>query len=258
MPRTRFLTSAKQVVPAELRRSPPRLVSLTASGWAAIAAAVVLTVGSVALAAFLYFRLAGEQEAAARLIRDGRDTVAAVTSVRRASGEDAQANLTYRYVVDGQEYTGRARLRKRDPRRNTVREGSRVDVRYLPARPSRSWIAGDQPRGAQPLIALALPAIAFPAAGFVIWWVRRQHRLLADGRVAMARVTQVVKRSGGSEAGWRVHYEWTLLSGVRRTGYKDRSRQVPPAGVFIPLLYDRAQPARNALYPLSLVRTRRS
>jgi hypothetical protein len=254
----RLLTSTEQVVPVELRGSPPRAVSLSAAGWGAITLVVLLTAGSVVLAAYLFGRLAADRETASRLMREGGEAEATVTSVRQARGGDAQTNLRYRYTVGGNEYSGSGRLRKRDPRRLTIREGSQIGVRYLPSAPSRSWIAGQEPRGMPPLIAALLPAICFPVAGLVLGLLRRKRRLLAEGRVTMARITRVDKRKGGEQTTWRVHYEWTLLNGSVRTGRTDRTRAVPSAGTFVPVLYDRDNPKRHALYPMSLLLVRRA
>jgi hypothetical protein len=53
---------------------------------------------------------------------------------------------------------------------------------------------------------------------------------------------------------WRVHYEWTLLSGGKRQGRYNHGKKQPPAvGVTIPIVYDRDHPLRHSRYPLSLV-----
>jgi hypothetical protein len=84
----------------------------------------------------------------------------------------------------------------------------------------------------------------------------RQRQLLSDGRVTMAHITKIEKKRGEEGTIWRVHYEWTLLNGVRRTGHTDRSRAVPIGG-YIPVLYERDNPKRHRLYPMSMVRLRR-
>jgi hypothetical protein len=70
----------------------------------------------------------------------------------------------------------------------------------------------------------------------------------------MARVTEVRKRSGGEEKTWRVHYEWKLLTGAARSARVDQAKRPPAPGEFVPLLYDRENPKRHALYPMSFWR----
>ena len=84
--------------------------------------------------------------------------------------------------------------------------------------------------------------------------IRRQSYLLMYGRPAIAVVTKVEKKRSDKGTYWRVHYEWTLLSGAKRRGrYKHGKKEPPAVGTTIPIVYDRDQPARNSRYPLSLV-----
>jgi hypothetical protein len=81
----------------------------------------------------------------------------------------------------------------------------------------------------------------------------RQARLLRDGRATLARVTKVEKRSDGHETRWRVHYEWTALSGAVQTGRQDKHK-APAVGAVIPVIYDKDNPRHSAVYPLTFVR----
>jgi hypothetical protein len=78
--------------------------------------------------------------------------------------------------------------------------------------------------------------------------------LLAEGRATMARVTEVRKRNSGEHRDWRVFYEWTLLSGALRSAHADLPKRALAVGMFVPLLYDRDDPARHSIFPMSLVR----
>jgi len=85
--------------------------------------------------------------------------------------------------------------------------------------------------------------------------VRRQSNLLAYGRPALATVRQVEKKKSDKGTYWRVHFEWTLLSGATRSGRYHHHRKQPPAvGAVIPIVYDRDRPQRHSKYPLPLVR----
>jgi hypothetical protein len=92
-------------------------------------------------------------------------------------------------------------------------------------------------------------AVACPLA-----LIRRQRRLLTYGRGAVAVITGVEKKRSDKGTYWKVHYEWTLLSGAKRTGhYKHGKKQPPAIGTTIPIVYDRDQPSHHSKYPLSLV-----
>jgi hypothetical protein len=85
--------------------------------------------------------------------------------------------------------------------------------------------------------------------------LRRQWSLLAHGRPAQATVTQTKRGVPGVKtAASRVHYEFRILSGARRTGQYYVEKGAPPAGAALTVLYDPENPRRNSSYPLSLVR----
>ena len=98
-------------------------------------------------------------------------------------------------------------------------------------------------------IVCGLSAIALMAA------VRRQSKLLAYGRPAMATVTKVEKKRTDKGTLWRVHYEWTTMSGATRTGKYNHRRKNPPAvGELIPIVCDRDNTFRHSKFPMSFVR----
>ena len=249
----RITASNENVLPTELRRSVPRPVSLTLGGRLAAAGCVLIVVGMTAVGAFLWTKLTADNALAAELARSGASADATVTSVRRTGGEDAHLDVRYVYVVQGVEYQGRGRLGKR----STVATGSQLKVGYLPLQPSRSWLEGRGPRPPLPVVAIVAPFTGFVIAAILVVIIRRQHRLLSDGRAAMARVTGVKKSGHGKETRWRVQYQWQLLNGATRTGHTDKASSPPAEGSFVPLLYDPENPKRYAAWPLSLVRLTR-
>jgi uncharacterized protein DUF3592 len=85
--------------------------------------------------------------------------------------------------------------------------------------------------------------------------IRRQWSLLEYGRPAAAVVTSVQKKRDDNGTYWRVHYEWTLLSGAKRQGrYTHRKKPPPVPGARVAIVYDRDQPQRSRRYPFALVR----
>ncbi len=169
----------------------------------------------------------------------------------RREGEDSRAVVEYQYTAGGR-YTGRIEMRRRDAAR--LSEGSPVTVRYLPANPEASWIAGHEPRRRVVWPAFAIPPVCFAVAAALIAFFRRQSSLLSHGRAALARVTKLEKKSSEYGTAWRVHYEWRLLSGAKRQGrYLHSGKQPPAVGTMIPIVYDRDQPLRHSKYPFRLV-----
>jgi hypothetical protein len=106
--------------------------------------------------------------------------------------------------------------------------------------------------------AFILAAACLVAATAIVLHVRRQMTLLEYGRPATAVVTKVEKKHSDYANYWRVHYQWTLMSGGKRHGrYNHGKKQPPVVGARIPIVYDRDQPARNAQYPFLLVTLRK-
>lgn len=246
--------SKNEGLPAELQRSVPRQVALTASGWVALAAAVLLSFGGLLAGAWLY--VAAERDVALRreVASNTVSTVAEVTTVQRRRGDDGKTEVTYRYTANGGDYVGLVRLSKRAGSR--LAPGTRIPVRYLVSAPERSWLPGREPQGVEfwvvPLVALPLCAAGAVSA----LTLSRQHRLLVYGRPALAQVTEARKfsRAHNHGHGYHVAFEFHLLSGARRTGSFDVQKNPPPAGAASVIVYDPEHPRRHARYPLQLVR----
>ena len=240
------------MLPEELNRSAPRKLELTSLGHAAIAAMIALVIGAILSGILVYQRVVSDQAPVRLLASEGRTTVGRAVDIKRRRGENQRVILRYSYVVDGREYTGETRLKKSD--RNLYRLGSELRVRYLASKPAESWMEGYRPRNTPYWLIVALPAGLLLCIVPIILTIRRQSRLVADGRAALARVTKAHKVSYGEHSGWRIHYEWTSLSGAMRTGLVDKYKRPPAIGSTIPILYDRDNPRRHSPYPMSLVR----
>ena len=252
--RRRVATLENDQLPAPLQRSAPRDVTLNGSGWVSAICAIALLLGGAVGGPFAAGKLAEDSERAAKLHAAGVSTEANVIQVRKRRGDNPQLTVEYRYSANGQEFSNRVQLRRDDPMADTVDTGARIQVRYLPSEPRRSWPAGYGPREQPVWPAAILPAIAIPGAVAIMWLLHRQKRLLREGRAAMARVTSANKTSKYEDS-WRVSYSWTLLSGAVRKAHVSRTAD-PGSGAFVPVIYDPDHPEHHSVYPLSLVRLR--
>jgi len=235
-------------LPVELAGYVPRAVRLSAGGRAVVMGAVALAVTGVVIPAVMWVDRERKAELRARIEREGVAAVAEVTRTGKTGGEHPERFADYRFG----DYVGRVVLRDRDRRAWEV--GDAIQVRYLPGDPSRSWAVGYEPAGV-PLG--ALPAVAgtfFVGPAFIVMLVRRQWRLLAEGRATMGRVV-AVKRSRNSEGGtnYRAEYEVTLLSGAVRRIWAAGDKRLA-VGAVVPVVYDAENPKRLARYPMPLVR----
>jgi hypothetical protein len=239
------------VVPAVLQRSTPRHVKLNAGGLT-----TVITVAAVAAgclwAAFAIERRSTTTSRHARLF--AVEAVAAdaeVVRVQRRGDEGRRVTVHYRYIVGNRAYSGSRNLRRGADAPAT---GSRIAVRYLASEPTASWIDGSRPEHQPAWPPFVIVGAAAVTMACPLFFLRRQWHLLTYGRPAMAVITKIEKKRSDKASYWRVHYEWTLLSGARRTGHYAHSNKVPPeVGSSIAILYDRDRPSRHSKYPLSLV-----
>ena len=124
-----------------------------------------------------------------------------------------------------------------------------------PSEPGRSWLQGYGPREQPVWAAAILPTAGVPGALLIVFLLRRQKRLLKEGRAVMARVISTEKTSKYEDS-WRVTYSWTLLNGAVRKAHLSRTAKPAGSASFVPVVYDPDQPERHSVYPLSLVRLR--
>jgi len=244
------------VLPPELSGGIPRDVRLTAAGvvLAVIATAIVLGgVGAGTAIVIAHQRLVARHEARTR---DAVSIVGVVVGVGPDRGERRLRDVRYRYRVGNRTYVGRLLLSER--RRGALRAGQSVGVLYMPASPDVSWVSGYEPMDGPPLF--VAPFVLLPAlvlAAMIVWTIRRQWRLLEEGRAAPGRVTGSKRVHNDGHGGHtnRVTYEFEALSGAKCGGRYEVNRNPPPAGSAITVVYHRDDPRWNAPYPLQFVRT---
>jgi uncharacterized protein DUF3592 len=251
---TRLRTLEDDTLPHPLQRSPPREVALNSSGWVTASAAVTLLLAGIVGGPLLAQKLMEDSARATELQASRLSTEAVVTEVRRSRENKPRVTIRYRYSVEGQEFANRVQLRRDDPIGRTVKTGYRIRVLYLPSEPGRSWAEGYGPREKLVWAAAILPVVGIPGAMLIFRLLRRQKRLLEEGRAVMARVISTEKSKHHDS--WSVTYSWSLLSGAVRKAHMSRTTEPAGPGSFVPVVYDPDQPERHSVYPLSLVRLR--
>jgi len=244
--------------PDRLDRSRPREVRLTATGIVTLAIAAVLAAGAPAAGIGLGV-LSGRQAEEARLMRQQSILVEGrVTRLWRSRENNRQPWLAYRIQFQGRNFEKSAKVGLSVWRQLTV--GSWIPVYCVPSRPELNspFVAR---RSVLPVWVPFLVAVALAAgAALACLPVRRQRRLLAEGRVAPAIVVSHGKRvrsSHGSDLGIGYSYQFPLMSGAIAMGKADPVKAPPAVGSTIPVLYDPENPRRNAPYPLAMVRLAR-
>jgi hypothetical protein len=233
--------------PDSLGYSSLRPVRLTLTGKALLVIAGALVVGAGVLGVFLERKVQRER-AERTLLRDqGVAADAVITRVWQGGEKENEHRVTYRFAYEGKIYSRTAGTPVSIWR--SLAPGANLPIRFVPSSPAIShpvaWPSTGLPLWFPYLLAsmVAVPAFLLPIA------VRREARLLAEGRPAPGRVTGF-KRAGKTI---QVQYEFHLLNGALVKGKVNRSKP-PIEGTTVCVLYDPENPRRNAPYPLSLVR----
>ena len=224
----------------DLLGSSPRPVRLAAGGFVLAVLAAALFAAAVFVAVWMPGVAARDAERRARFESEAVAAEAEITAIGPRRGKDSRRTVTYRFSAAGRDFTRRQSLRRSAWR--GLEAGARVPVRYLPSDPSVSYIRGGP--GGLPL--WAVPALALPlllAAAAIGWAIRRDVRLLAEGRPALARVTASKPAHKGR---LRAHYEFRNLSGALVPGSYEASKPVPP-GTALVVLYDREKDRKSVV-----------
>jgi hypothetical protein len=233
--------------PAELQRGS-REVELRGGGIAVTCLAAGLFVGAVA-ALFGLTRVASRDAGETlSLSASSIETQAIVTRHWRTGGKDSTRRITYEFEYGGQVYHGSVST----PRAiwSGLGVGSPIRIRFVPANPENSHPVDWDRRGMPSwLPALTASSLVLPGL-LLLWMIRRQKRLLMDGRPAPAVVLAHRRVKGGQT----MKYEFPLLGGGIGDGTGGQSRTPAPVGSTITILYDRDNPKRNAPYPFDMVR----
>ena len=240
--------------PLELQRSTPREVRLTAAGKAAVIAMIVLIAAAVVGSALLAAKSQADEQRWKAWQAEAVSTSGEVTGLRkRGSGDDTKYWLDYSYGGGEAIYRGSAKIGAREWKR--LRSGDTIEVVYRRSEPSQTWLPGHEPKGV-PSFAPVLTGLAllFPVP-FLLYGLRRQKRLLEEGRAALAKVVKTKKIHHQHGTVYRVGYEFQTLSGGLAKGKADVNKNVPAEGSGIIVLYHPDDPAWNTRYPLCLVRT---
>jgi hypothetical protein len=250
--RRRRVTMTNNWTPPDgLGYSSLRPVQLTGAGIALLVLAALMILGAVAAGIGLG-TTARRQAHDQRLLQEqGVNTDARITRVWRSTGKDQQHLVSYRFTVQEREYAAR----KGVPSRiwQDLRAGSSLPVRFLPSNPKVNHPTGWDDTPMRPWVAYLVSGELVAIALVLAILLRKQVRLLTEGRPAPGIVTGHRRTRSGTV----IRYEFALLNGATAKG-RGQSRRPPAIGSQVCVLYDPENPRRNAPYPLCLVRLTRS
>ena len=240
--------------PDGLGYSSLRPVQLSRHGIALTVLGVVFLIGAPVLGMLVFQQSNKAGNKRSLLRQEGVATTAVITRLWGTGGKDNRHMVQYRFAAENRDVEGKAQAPFRIWKGFVT--GAGIPIRFVPAQPEvnhpSEWELSQVPMWVALLPGgiLLLPSVVF----FIL--IRKQMRLLSEGRPAPGTVTRI-KRTDKAVI---VYYDFTLLSGAVMKGRSGGGRWRPALGVGSPVcvLYDPENPRRNAIYPMPLVKLMRS
>ena len=239
-------------LPQGLYRSMPREVRLSGAGRMLAATAILLVLFAPIAMLVIRQEAAGEHARRDALLHDGVVAPGVVTRLKREGGDDKRSMVYYQFEANGLIVKDREKIPLAKWR--ALDTGSPLPIRYLPNDPSVSTPDGLVPKVVPLWLGYLVGPILLVIAAVCGLGLRDQHRLLSEGRAAIAVIRDVKKHRGQHGSYYAVRYEFPLLSGAAQSGTVNPSSKSPDVGSTIAVLYDAEHPRRSRPYPLSLVR----
>jgi hypothetical protein len=237
--------------PPELQRSRPRPVRFTATGRILAIVAALLAAGGIGLGAFLTGQREREMARDRQLDEATGHAQARILRLWRSGDKNRRCRATYQFEAGGARVTRNATVPCSAWR--SLKEGEQRLVVFVEAEPQISRLEGIERSGTIPALVPFVPAVLLPLFSALLWWdLRRQRRLLEDGRPAPAVVTKLGMRT---DKGRKVYYEFLTYAGSAAKGSYGpvhKSRQMT-VGDRLTVIYDSDSPGFNKRYPLQTV-----
>jgi len=235
--------------PDGLGYSGLRPVRLRRPGYAMAVFAVLFLAGGVVLGFVLWNQSQRQEAARQELERDGVAAPGRIVRLWHTGGKSDTPRVAYVFSIQGSERSGTSDVPSRTWK--TLQVGDSLEVRYVAASPSINHPAGWRMPVTPFWLALLIPLIVALCSCLMVFQVRRQWRLLTEGRPAPGVVTKT-RRTDKQTV---VHYEFRILSGAVKKGRSAASRRSAPAvGSVVCVMYDPENPGRNAVYPFQMVK----
>jgi len=237
--------------PQELLRSRPREVELTGIGKLLAGLAILLLVGGAAAGVLLYVKAVTDREEHRLILEKGASTDGIVLRRWMTRGDHPGYWIEIAYRTGQTSLRATARISQDMWHR--LRDGSVVEIHYLPVKPKRFLLAGEAPDLVPIWLSIAVSGTLLVSSFGVRRVLSSQRRLLEEGRPALA----VVTGHKATKDGKVVRYVFVTLGGAIVSGRSGPTKSPPPVGGFQCVLYEPDRARHNSAYPLKLVRTAR-
>jgi hypothetical protein len=233
--------------PDGLGYSSLRPVQLSAQGTAIAVLAALLVIAGPVMGVFIAKQSRSQLEKQRLLREQGVDATAVITRLWQTGGKDSKHMVSYRFDAG----TGKASAPSKIWRSFTV--DAALPIRYVPSRPDvnhpAAWNASIPPA----VLPYAIAAMMLLPGALLGVVMRKQMRLLSEGRPAPGVITALRR----ADKNVTVLYEFQLLNGSVAKGRSAGGRRPPGVGTRCCVIYDPENPKRNAMYPMPMVKLAR-
>jgi hypothetical protein len=234
----------KWTAPKELTRALPRETKLTGRGLFNVILAVIFLMASIGLAFWLRNEAARDAAHAATLHVQGQQATGEITTLWHKD-RGRVPMVAYAFSANGARIHGESQVP--DSQWTKLQKAGFLPVLYLPSNPSVNHPAGWDERSVPDWFPIALPLVWVFGAAFLLFNLRRQGRVAAEGVPAAGVVTRCYRVKGG----WAARYQFKTKDGAIVKG-RDKMWRKFTEGAPVCVLYLPDNPRRNNLYPLCL------
>ncbi len=133
---------------------------------------------------------------------------------------------------------------------SNLQEGEPLSIRYAPSNPLVNRPANVPATDAPLWVILLIPVTFAGVSALLVYRVRKQRRLLEEGRPAPGVITKMRRTKNGRS----IRYDFLLPGGGTATGSGIAKSGPTDPGNLITIVYDPENPSSSAPYPFELVK----
>lgn len=220
------------VIPDELAGPLPRKSRLAQKGTQLAVALVIVLVLAVAQAIWAGIHASHLLQTKSALRQTSSEVIGKID-------KQTKSEYFYSFLVDGTQFTGRASMQLQ-----TFRVSDPLPILYLPSNPSINHPAAWEEPTALAWIPFMYQMILVPALLIIALTMRSARRLVAQGRPAVATITDCTYHQKG---GFELKYEFRTDAGESIKG-NSPSNDEQKIGASVCVLYLPRNPRRNQVY----------
>jgi hypothetical protein len=229
--------------PRELTRALPRETQLSGRGKLMAVMGWIFLMASIPVYILMQNQ---DRERTARveaLRTQGREANGEIVRLWHSSGKSHTPMVSYAFTANGVRLHGESSVP--GDSWDGIQKVGFLPIRYLPSNPATNHPAAWEESGPPAWMTFIFPVILVVAGAFMLWNLRRQSQVAAEGVPAAGVVTKCFRVKNG----WVVRYQFRVKDGTVGFG-RDQVHRKLEAGAAVCVLYLPEKPGRCFLYPM--------